>query len=269
MRRALQSIPSIALLAILLAGCGDGSSSIPEPHPLSGPLKTTADLLTAAELDLFLKIVHAHPQQRAPEFSPPDEDGGVREGESVAALIDEARTRFRSFYDPQRQGAVWARDPEWSHILHQQQIAPAEFAALVSRVSCAIARVRLEGRADLGELSRLAKQEINELSGQLDERPRPLPQVDQQPIHGTRDPRASIAQRTQSLIQLSRDVALLEFAEMLSRVPPESCSIVKKYAPQLRPLLPRGKKDPFAELVEWQRQRSGTIIHASHDQIRR
>lgn len=269
MRRVIWSALGMSLVFLAVPGCEEGVSDLPEPLPVSGPLKTPADPLTAAELDRFLKIVQAHPQQRAPEFSPPDEDGGVREEESVTALVAESRARYRKFFDPQRQGDVWAKDREWSRVLHQQGIAPAEFAALVARVSCAIARVRLEGRTDLPELSRLARQEIDQLSTQLNHVPRTLPQANHQIFPSMSDPKSQMAVRAQALIQLSRDVALLEFSESLLRVPAENCALVKQYAAQLRPLLPQGRKDPFAELVEWQRQRSGAVIHASHDRVHR
>jgi hypothetical protein len=268
MRRVVWSGLGIWIFLLALPGCGDGSSQLPEPLPVSGPLKSPADPLTTAELDRFLQIVEGHPQQRAPEFTPPEDDAGIREGESVTTLVEESRSRYRKFFDPQRQGEVWARDPQWSRLLHRQGIAPAEFAALVARVSCAIARVRLEGRTDLTQLSRLAQEEIDQLSIELNHVPRPFPLSENQNLPSTPDPRAQVAVRTQALVQLSRDVALLEFAETLLRVPAESCTLVKRYAPQLRPLLPQGKGDPFAELVEWQRQRSGAVIHASHDRPR-
>lgn len=246
------------LLGAVLAGCGD-SGALPKPWPAKGPLRTPSDRLTTAELDQFLKIVRAHPQQHVPEFSPLDDDPGISSVDTAAALVQASQQKFRQLFDPQRQGDLWSEDREWARILHKQQAAPSEFAALVGSVSCAVTRARLEGRTDLGQLSELAREEIKDLSAQLRE------------IDGRRQTtREKSAARMQTLLRLSRTAALLEFVDLLRQVPQENCALVKQYAAQLKPLLPPNRTDPFAELIAWRHERGKhrDVIPAEHVRLR-
>lgn len=238
----------LALLALaVVPGCGKAKT--PAVAHDDAKLKSPADPLTAGELDLFLRIVRAHPQGRAPEFIAPEDDDPVIDVLSAADLVQETRARFRKLYDPRRQGTVWGHDAGWSKVLAQEGVSPARFAALVECVSCAVTRIRLDTRTDVDLLARRALARTEDLVARMD-------RIDQLPLaQRTGD---SSYERTQAAIQLGRTVALLEFAELLKQVPAESRSLVRKYAPQLKPILSTAAAtDPFAELQEWESQTGG------------
>ena len=257
--RTLHLCGCCALLIAIAPGCGGSSTKLPKPYPASGPLRTPADKLTAADLDQFLKIVRSHPKQRAPEFTPPDNEPAVSSVESSAKLVQLSQQRFRNLFDPQRQGDLWAEDREWAVILHKQHAAPTEFAALVASVSCAVTRARLDGRADLSEYSQIARDEITHLSADLRELDR-----------SKQSPREKTTARTRMLMRLSRAAALLEYVDLLRQVPQENCALVKEYAQQLHPLMSPNQADPFTELAEWKRSH-GTpqdVVPAAHIKFR-
>ena len=259
MMRSIWCGVCLLMLLAVVSGCGSSSSELPKPWEASGPLRTPADKLTQPDLEHFLKIVRAHPQQRVPEFSPADEEQGVSSADTAAALVQASQQRFRQLFDPQRQGDLWAEDRDWAKILHQHHAAPSEFAALVASVSCAVTRARLDSRTDLTELSRIAHDEIKQLSIELRE------------IDSSRQSvREKATARMQTLLRLGRAAALLEFVDLLRQVPQENCLLVKQYAEQLRPLLPSNQTDPFAELVQWKRERgrSREAEPAAHVRLR-
>lgn len=232
---------------VLLPGCADSPPDLPEPILATGPLKQPNDPLAPEELERFLRIVRLHPQQLAPEFSPAEEDRGIRDGDSATILVQEFRAQFRKSFDAERQGGVWAKDRVWANLLHEQRIAPAEFASLVTNVSCAIARVRLESRANLSELRQFVESEIQDLSRSMD-------QLDRIPRH--RLTKSQIMTRTQAAIRLGHAVALQEFVQILDQVPVENCTLVRHYADQLRPLLASQNTDPLPDLDAWRRARA-------------
>lgn len=247
------------LLAVLgLLGCQEQGENLPQRISQVAPLKAPSDPLAAADLERFLQVIESHPDRKVPEFTAPDDDQGIHEADAAAVLVAQSREQFHRFLDPQRQGDLWARDSQWAAILQRQQMPPAEFAALVAAVSCAVTRARLDGRADLGELSEFARAEVNQLSERMG-------RIDHIPRHGlTKD---QVAARTQAVLRLSRAVALLEFSETLARVPSENVALVRQCATRLRPLLPPTRCDPFAELQEWKRRRhKSQIVPASHVQ---
>jgi hypothetical protein len=73
--------------------------------------------------------------------------------------------------------------------------------------------------------------------------------------------------RTRSVIQLGRAVALLEFAELVRDVPPESAAVVRRYSRQLKPLLPASIKDELlAELKNLALDRDSNVEPASFEE---
>jgi hypothetical protein len=71
--------------------------------------------------------------------------------------------------------------------------------------------------------------------------------------------------RGRSALSLARTVALLEFAEMVKQVPPENCTLVRKYSKQLKPLLPPGGMDNLlSELQALGNAPRSDVVPAGH-----
>ena len=67
-------------------------------------------------------------------------------------------------------------------------------------------------------------------------------------------------------IEAQHSVALLEFAEMVRKVPPDSAAIVRKYSPKLKALLPPHANDELlAELKELATPRSNQAQQAGYE----
>jgi hypothetical protein len=227
---------TVALLVLALNGCS-GSS---EDSELSAG--GTSGALTAADLERFLAVVQSHDGAMIPEFAPPDEDPSFNFDASARDLVTSFQAQCRQLFDVERQGSIWQRDTEWAQALAENKISPSRFAALVRNVSLAIMRVRLEARVDLDRLVSRARRQVERAVTTMDE-------IDEVPADERTE--EATTQRTRSVIQLGRSVALLEFAELVRQVPPESAAVVRKYSRQLKPLLPAGINDELlAELKQ-------------------
>ncbi len=219
---------TIAALLLALTGCS-GSSDDPDVAGSGSP-----EALTDADLDRFLSIVHSHEGAIIPEFTPPDEDPRLDMNASASDLVASFQDQCRQLFDVERQGKIWERDTEWSQVLKGNRTSPVRFAALVRDVSLAIMRVRLEARVDLGRLVAQARRQVDQTVRTMDE-------IDE--IPSTERTREANTLRARSVIRLGQAVALLEFAERVRQVPPESAAVVRRYSRKLKPLLPSGAND--------------------------
>ena len=219
---------TVATLLFALTGCSNGY----EDSELTGGGPPGA--LTAADLERFLAVVQSHETAMIPEFAPPEEDASFNFDGSAEELVTSFQAQCRRLFDVERQGSIWQRDTEWAQALARNKISPNRFAALVRDVSLAIMRVRLEARVDLARLVSRARRQVDRAITTMDE-------IDEVPAEERTEEAAT--QRTRSVIQLGRSVALLEFAELVRQVPPESAAVVRKYSRQLKPLLPAGIND--------------------------
>jgi hypothetical protein len=227
---------TVATLLLALTGCS-GSS---EDSELSAG--GTAGALTAADLERFLAVVQSHDGAMIPEFALPEEDPSFNFDASAEELVTSFQGQCRQLFDVERQGSIWQRDTEWAQALAENKISPNRFAALVRDVSLAIMRVRLEARVDLDRLVSRARRQVDRAITTMNE-------IDEVP--GDERTEEATTQRTRSVIQLGRSVALLEFAEQVRQVPPGSAVVVRKYSRQLKPLLPAGVNDDLlAELKQ-------------------
>jgi hypothetical protein len=242
---------TIAVLLLALSGC---SSSSEDPELGSGG---SPGALTAAELERFLAVVQSHDGAMIPEFAPPEEDPSFNFDASAQELVTSFQAQCRRLFDVERQGSIWQRDTEWAQALAGNKITPSQFAALVRDVSLAIMRVRLEARVDLDRLVLRARR-------QLDRAVTTMNEIDEVPAdERTED---DTTRRTRSVIQLGRSVALLEFAELVRQVPPESAAVVRKYSRQLKPLLPAGVNDELlAELKQLATERDKGVQQAGYE----
>lgn len=231
-----------AMAVILAVGCGQPDAPVAE-H-VDAPLRSPAEPLTKADIELFLRVVRAHPRGQAPEFAVGESDDSVNEYLPAAELAREFRQRFRRLVDPRRQGEQWASDRTWSKLIAAENIAPAEFAALVASVSCAVMRVRLDSRVDIDRVAQEATARAEDMLARID-------RVDR--ISPSQRNRDAVAERTQAVIQLGRTIALLEFAELVRQVPESNRDLVRKYSAELKPLLPKTDlSEALADLRAWE-----------------
>jgi hypothetical protein len=242
------------LLTIVVAGCSRGDDA---NQFSAGTIQTPADPLQPVHIDRFLSIVEGHGGARIPEFTPPDEDQSLDFRGRASDLVSEFRGQFRRLFDVERQGRIWSRDPAWSEVLSRNNVSAVEFAALARSVSCAIMRVRLDSRVDMARLVANSRAEVDDLVGTMNA-------IDDIPEAERTRHDAFI--RGQSALRLARAVALLEFAEMVKRVPAENCKLVRQYSKRLKPLVPQtGTEELLAELQQMGAARSGTVTPAGHE----
>lgn len=234
---------STMLLLFLVCGAIFGCGKTAEPLADNGPVRTPADDMTTDDLERFLRIVRAHPLGQVPEFAASRQDDALDETLPAEQLVAHFREQFRTQFDPRRQGERWRDEPMWSKLLSAEKVSPTEFAGLVAGVSCAVARVRLDSRMDIDHLARRAEARLLDLTARIDRVDRLPPQQ--------RD-RDAIFERTQSVIQLGRTIALAEFAELLRQVPETNRTLVRQYVADLKPLLPATDlSNALAELRAW------------------
>jgi len=234
--------PLFTIGICLFVGCARTPES-----PENAADETATRVLTASDLDRFLATVQSHTEAMIPEFSAPDENSSLDPDAPAGELVAAVREQCRRLFDVERQGALWERDAEWSQAIAEGEISPARFAALVRDVSLAIMRVRLDARVDVDKLVAQARRQVDQTVRTMDD-------IDQVPVRERT--REATALRTRSAIRLGKSVALLEFAELVKKVPPESVSIVRRYSRRLKPLLPASVNEEL--LVELKNLASGT-----------
>lgn len=251
----LRSVTAI-VLALALAGCSQETDEGPQGGE-SQSTDSVPDVLTSADLKLFLAIVRSHEGSVIPEFTPLDEDESLDFNAPAGELLESFRSQFRKLFDAERQGAIWQRDSGWEQALRGRRTSPQRFAALVREVSLAIMRVRLEARVDLDQLVAQARRELERAE-------RVMNQIDSVPKDERT--RESSSLRTRSVIQLGRSVALLEFAELIRDVAPESAKVVRRYSRELKPLLPESNEELVAELSELARGPNREVLPAGYEE---
>lgn len=227
----------LLLLLLALAGCAGGDSDS-ETTAENSP---AADVvLTAADLDRFLAVVQHHSRDTMPEFTPLENEDALDFDLPAGELVAATRRQCRQLFDARRQGALWERDARWKEAFAGQKISGERFALLVRSVSLAIMRVRLDARIDVAKLGVEANRQVAQIVAVMDE-------IDAVP--GDERSRDDVELRTRSALRLARAAALLEFAELVQKVPPASAAMARRYSKQLKPLLPSlGSDDLLAEL---------------------
>lgn len=209
----------------------------PPELAISGPVRTPAEVLTDADLELFFRVIAAHPKHRVPEFQGGRHTPTANAELSADAMARELKAGFREQFDSRRQAAVWRQDPRWAKAFASQQTTANDFAALVSIISCAVMRDQLDQMLQSPqEMERQASEEIETYLAQI------------RALDGKSD-RTSVRSRTAASIQLSHATALQVFAELLGQVPAGNCALVRKYKDRLAPLLPGDLADRAAKFM--------------------
>ncbi len=228
-------VSSVLLGIISLGGCGQSG---PVKTTAGSSLKTTADPLTAAELQRFLRLIARLPDGQVPEFSPTEQ----RQLDTLLPariLVSEFRSRYQQLCDPIRQGQVWDASLDLSKSAEQEGWTSAELAAFIRCLSCVVMKSQLAKKHDLKEIEHQCRQEISRLVKVLD-------QDDQRPRSTMTE--AFMQQRDTKVQRLGRMVALLEFMSQLKPIPPSNLDLIQQYVAQIRPLLPEAiDQDPFED----------------------
>lgn len=224
---------SVMMGLIGVIGCEQAAS----PSPVATTaLKTTAEPLTKAELQRFLRLIERLPEGRVPEFTP-TEQPPLDTLLPPKVLVSEFRARYRQLSDPNRQGEVWDASLDLSKSAQQEGWTSAQLAAFIRCLSCAVMKSQLTEKHDLKAIEQRCRREITRLVAVLE-------QDDQVPRSQMNE--AFMQRRDQKVQRLGRMVALLEFTLQLKPIPQSNLELVTQYASQIRPLLPEATtQDPF------------------------
>lgn len=248
--RSLRGVLLISLVAI--TGCGKA----PVKDAQVGRVRSPADPLAVSDLDRLLAVVQTHGGGAIPEFTPNEQERSVDYNSRAGDIVELIRSQLGELFDARRQGDAWTADESWARSFAQHDVTGAQFASIVHSVSCAIMRVRLSARVDVDRLVTNARAEVRELVSTMNA-------IDE--IPAAERSRQDAVIRGQSALSLARTVALLEFAEMIHKVPKENCALVKKYSKQLKPLLPPGGTDNIlAELQALATRPASDVLPAGH-----
>ncbi|MGQ0635248.1 MAG: hypothetical protein ACT4QC_11605 [Planctomycetaceae bacterium] len=249
MSRFCLAIP--VYLVFAAAGCGGDAGS-----KAQSDANRSAERLTPADLETFLSVVKSNGESLIPEFEPPEESGDLDYRLPAEALVAECGRRFRAVFDTRRQGDAWQRDRLWAQAFKRRRVSGADFAGLVRRVSCAIMRVRIDSRVDIERVIQMARSEVADLADTMNA-------IDETSESEKTSQDGFI--RGQSALRLARLAALLEFAEMVRDVPAENCAVVRRFASQLKPLVPEGSHDQLlAELQALVQPPTADVVPAGH-----
>lgn len=244
-------ISSIVVGLISVGGCQDSSP----PPAATTALKTTAEPLTDAELQRFLRLIERLPEGRVPEFTPAEQPP-LDTLLPPKVLVSEFRSRYRQLSDPTRQGEVWDASLDLSKSAQQEGWNSAQLAAFIRCLSCAVMKSQLADKHDLNAIEQRCRREISRLVAVLD-------QDDQIPRSQMNE--AFMQRRDQKVQRLGRMVALLEFTLQLKPIPQSNLDLVTKYASQITPLLPEAtSQDPFVSPFAEVPAESEGILPASY-----
>jgi hypothetical protein len=246
--------PALALVFLVLVGCQPTASEQTTAVATAPLFVQPGEPLSDAEIEQFFRVVAKLPAQRVPEFVPAASDNDVDLGLPADELAAEFRRRFRSHFDAEKQGKLWAKDPVVAAAMADQHFTPSQFAALTASLSCAIARVRLDAQFDLAALRERGHAELKRLADDLAD---------------LSDDNAPATERDAIALRLGKTVALVEFLELVSQVPPRNCDLVRRHASRLVTLLPsRGTfGESFPKFEQWAAKRSPSAIQpASFEQ---
>ena len=246
----------IALVLVGLCGCGESQSG---KTTAAVSLKSTAEPMTDAELQQFLRLIPRLPEGQVPEFTPfdqPQPDTLL----PARLLISEFRDRFRELCDPVRQGAVWDANLDLAKPARQEGWTSAQLASFIRCLSCAVVKERLVKLHDLQDIEQHCRKEITRIVAVLDRN-------DQRPRSQMNE--AYVQQREQHARRLARMVAMLEFMLQLKSVPQSNLELVQKYAAQIHPLLPEATTqdpfvDPFADDEAPVAENAGAVVPAGY-----
>ena len=198
---------------------------------------------------MFLDVLETLPGQQAPEFEPLSQ-ATADERSSAASLVEVYRQEFRAMFDASRHGARWRNDETLMATFTQNDVTPEDFAALMIRMSCAIAAGEISPEVDLREVAAGADAQVARLVediNRLDAAPRTPQAVDE---------------RRQALESLQNFVAFSEFTTILREVPEASREVVARHRSQLAGHLPQtGTVEQFERTIE------SKVVPTSFEQI--
>jgi len=254
-RRAFPVI-FLSLMAASL-GCGNSVEPTESLTPVARRETPSIDApLTDAEVRMFLDIVSQLPGGKPPEFNP-SVRSTIDDRLPAETLISEYRSEYRRMFDPLEQGSHWRRDGKLTKTLADHGTDPEEFAALLTRIGCAVAATTVSSRSNLQEASEKADEQLAAITTQLNALDNRTATARVSPI--------AVNQRRQPLVdQLKSIVALSEFSAILLHVPPESRAVIVEYKHELAVHLPQqGELDLFERTYD----SPAVIVPVSHETL--
>lgn len=236
----LRLIVFVTLLCLLAVGCSrqeSGTAQAPTPTARQ-PSKTLSDPLTDQEVRTFLAVLETLPGKAAPEFLPLSQVT-ASDRLTAAQLADLYRQEFRAMFDAARHGGRWRKSDQLMETFADNEVTPEDFAALMIRMSCAVAAGKINSQIDLRQVSANADAQVARLVQDIGRLDRAL------------RTKEVIAARRQALDMLQNYVAYSEFTRILQQVPAASLEVVARHRPQLDGHLPQtGNLEQFEQTIE-------------------
>lgn len=228
----MRSALSAGLVIIACLGCGrsEPKSPVARVRPSIAVQPITAPL-TSAEVETFLQVVKALPDQQPPEPSSPAhlQIPAERTPRERVALW---RAHIREQLDPRRMADSWKHGDRIRSILAELEVDPTAFASLMSRISAAwVSRSLDGGGADLEKESRSAENRTELAIRQIEEIDRRSKGLREIPAHW-RTRREALLEGVHELVSLS------EFLRLVRSVPPASRQVLEGRREDLAVLLP-------------------------------
>lgn len=233
------ALVGIGAAVLLIVGCGSGGESVDAPTPtVHMPSQSLDDPLTEDEVATFLKVIDDLPGGTVPEFEPLSQ---VTASDRLRAeqLADIYRQEYRAMFDASRHGERWRKDGRLMQTFERFHVEPEDFAALMIRMSCAVAANAISSRVDLSAASERAEDQLRQTISRIDRIDAAPPTADRQP-------------RRQPLLEALQElVALSEFSRILVNVPQASRDVIARRRGELLQHLPEtGSVELFERTVE-------------------
>lgn len=225
----------LTAFAILIQGCSNSSEQSNEAPIRISRKDSPYDPqipLTQKEVERFLQIVAALPNQKVPEFHSPETEirsANLSAQELTKAFQGEIALRF----DAARQAEAWEKNPRLQATFSHLEIDPVEFAVLTTRLSLAYSGFSLNDKLSFEQTGKQAEKIIAEMAEKIDKLDKLDDQYKNQMWQDTRNHFAE---------QLRSAVAMKSFSKFLSQIPKQSQQSIAAYQTQLVGLLPDPKE---------------------------
>lgn len=231
------------LVVFACLGCGQTESKPAAARVRSSiAVQSLSAPLTSAEVEAFLRVVKALPDQQPPEPSLPA-PLRIPAGRPPRECLVLWRAHIREQLDPQRMADSWKHGARVQAILAEQEVDPTAFASLMSRISAAWVSRSLEGGGvDLEKESRSAENRAELAIRQIEEIDRRSEGLREIPAHW-------LTRREAHFDSIQELVSLSEFLRLIRSIPPASRQVLEERRVDLAALLPPvSAESPFERL---------------------
>ena len=188
--------------------------------------------LTEKELNVFVKVIKARPEELQPEFLP-IETPDIPKYVSPTQLLSAQRRHLRARFDIGQQAVLMSAHPTWKKVLDKQKVDPEVFASLLLRISCAVMAEQFSGTLDFERQLVRIDEQIKVVLTELDSLEASLKDLPTE---------SGVQERLRLQRQLTSLAALELYASMLQGVPTQSRDLIRAHHKELVPLLKDWKK---------------------------